>query len=378
MTITDIESIAVFNGYRNFLFVLVHTDTGLVGIGESGLSGRELAVQGAIEHLRPVLIGEDPRRIEHLWQVMSRGAFFPAGGAQSAAQSAIDIALWDIRGKALGIPVHDLLGGRTRERVKCYAHVLESTDTDAVVRSAQQLIEQGWLALRCGIPMTGERICDPRKMLHIGIEQFGALRAAIGPRIDLMIDLHTRFDLPEAVRYCREIERFDPYFVEDPLRSEDPLAYRALRRQTGVPLAAGEQYGSKWPFRPLIEEDLIDYCRLDHCLVGGITESHKVAGWCEVHHIRMAVHNPIGPVATAVCTHLNLAWSNVGVQEQPRLPGALADVFPQQMTWDNGHLIAPDQPGLGITFDINAARKYPYQPWEPPQARRPDGSVTNW
>ncbi|MEM6562059.1 MAG: mandelate racemase/muconate lactonizing enzyme family protein [Planctomycetota bacterium] len=381
MRITDLQSVAVFNGLRNFLFVVVETDEGLTGVGESGISGRELAVQGTLEHLKPLLVGQDPLRIEYLWQVMARGCFFPAAGAQASAMSAIDIALWDIKGKALGVPTFELLGGRARDKVLCYGHLPDVTDTQQLIDGGHQRIEQGYKVLRSVPPITDEsaELLEPRRCMREGLDQFAQFREAFGPDIEMCVDVHTRLDLPEAITFCREIERLDPLFVEDPLRSEDGAAYRALRQHTHVPLAAGEQFGGKWQFRPLIEEELIDYCRLDVCVCGGLTSAKKIAGWCEVHHIRLAVHNPIGPVATAASTHLNLACPNVGIQEQPGLPGQIMlDVFDLQIQWDDGYLLAPTAPGLGIDFDIEAARKYPYKVWDPPQLRRADGSVTNW
>jgi len=378
LKIAALDTVAVFNGSRNFLFVLVRTDTGLVGIGESGLPGVELAVQGAVEHLKPLLIGQDASRIEHLWQVMARWAFFPAAGAQSAAMSAIDIALWDIKGQALGVPVYELLGGRTRDKVLCYAHINEGMHTPRFVERCAKLKEQGWKSFRCSPWLDADLTAEPRIQVARSVKQVQAMRETLGPEADLIIDAHTRLDLPEAIRLCRELEPLDPYFVEDPLRSEDAAAYRRLRSQVHVPLAAGEQYGSKWQFRPLIEEELVDYCRLDPCLCGGISESKKIAGWCEVHHIRLAVHNPLGPVATAACLHLNLSSPNFGVQEQPALPGIMGDVFPQQMKWEDGYLLPPTTPGLGVKIDLEAAKKYPYREWTPPQTRRTDRSVTNW
>ncbi|MEM7809288.1 MAG: mandelate racemase/muconate lactonizing enzyme family protein [Planctomycetota bacterium] len=381
MKITGVESIAVFNGMRNFLFIVVTTDDGVTGVGEAGLSGHELAVQGALEHLTPILIGEDPLRIEHLWQAMARGWFFPASGAVSAAMSAVDIALWDIKGKALGVPTFELLGGRTRDKVLCYGHLPDVIDLEKLIDGGKQRIEQGFKVVR-SVPPVGDDVAnliESRTALREGLAQFERFRSEFGPEIGMIVDCHTRFDVPEAAMFCREIESMDPLFVEDPLRSEDMLAYRNLRRQARVPLAAGEQFGGKWSFRQLIEEELIDYCRLDVCLVGGLTPAKKIAGWCEVHGIQLAVHNPIGPVATAASTHLNLSCPNVGIQEQPGLPGEIMpDVFDLHIQWDSGYLLAPTVAGLGIDFDIEQARKYPYRPWIPPQLRRPDGAVANW
>jgi galactonate dehydratase len=181
------------------------------------------------------------------------------------------------------------------------------------------------------------------------------------------------------VQLCRASEEFRPFFMEDPLRAENPHLYRRLREQTAVPIAAGEQYASKWEFREVIEDDLIDYCRVDLCIVGGLTEARKVAGWCELHGIRLATHNPLGPVSSAACLQLNLASPNVGVQEQPRRPGTtLTDVFPVQVEWQDGYLLPPTRPGLGIEFDPEAARKHPFQMTELTHLHRLDGAFTNW
>jgi galactonate dehydratase len=167
--------------------------------------------------------------------------------------------------------------------------------------------------------------------------------------------------------------------MEDPLRAENPHLYRRLREQTAVPIAAGEQFAGKWEFRELIEEDLIDYCRVDLCIAGGITEARKIAGWCETHAIKLATHNPLGPVSTAACLQLNLATSNVGVQEQPRRPGTtFTDVVPVQVEWQDGYLLPPTRPGLGVVFDREAARRSPFQMTESPHLHREDGSFTNW
>ncbi len=379
MKITNIEAYPVWGGHRNFLFVVVDTDAGISGVGEAGLTGRELAVMGALEHFKPLLIGQDPSRIEHLWQTLFRGGFFPAGLVLSAAISAIDIALWDIRGKALGVPVYDLLGGLVRDRVVCYPHNIGGgEDIASLVESCQQTTAEGWRFVRWGLPSHGD-VLEPGWAVRTAIREFHAVREAVGDSIDICFDVHTRLDLSDALTLCREVEPLRPYFIEDPLRSENPDSFKTLRGRTSVPIAAGEQFGSKWAFRQLIEEEWIDYCRLDLCLVGGFTEARKIAGWCETHYIRLAVHNPLGPVSSAACLHLNLATSNFGVQEQPRRTGAaLQDVVPGQPVWENGYLLPPTAPGLGLEFDREAAKKYPFQMTEPPHLRRLDNSYTNW
>ncbi|MGI8554293.1 MAG: galactonate dehydratase [Dehalococcoidia bacterium] len=377
MKITGINTHIVWGGARNFLFVTVDTDEGIDGVGESGLTGRELAVEGAVRHMESLLVGEDPRRIEHLWQVMSRGGFFPAVGPMAAALSAIDIALWDIRGKALGVPVYDLLGGLSRDRVICYPHNNES-GVEPLVESARRTWEEGWKFVRWGLPPEGD-LLEPRQAIRTAVEQFDALRAALGDEVELCMDVHTRLDPSDAITLLRAVEAYRPFFMEDPVRSEEMQALKRVRAQTNVPIAVGEQFYSKWQFRQILEEDLTDYARVDLCLAGGITEAKKIAAIAEAHHIRLATHNPLGPVATAVCLHLNLVCPNVAVQEQPVRPGTvLTDVVPVQMVWSDGYLLAPTAPGLGVQFDREAAKAHPFQMANLPRFHRADGSFTNW
>lgn len=379
MKITDIEAYPVWGGSRNFLFVVVDTDEGISGVGEAGITGRELAVIGAIEHFKPLLIGQDPARTEHLWQLLFRGGFFPAQRILAAAISAIDIALWDIKGKALGVPIYELLGGRVRDKVVCYPHNSgEAGEIDALVESCIATTEAGWKFVRWGLP-SEHGILEPRRAIRTTIAQFEAVRDAVGDDIEIVFDVHTRLDLPDALRLCQEVERFRPFFMEDPLRSENPDSFKTFRPRTAVPLAAGEQFSSKWEFRQLIEEEWIDYARIDLCIAGGFTESKKIAGWCETHYIKLAVHNPLGPVSTAACLQLNLACPNVAVQEQPVQPGTLlTDVVPVQPGWHDGYLLASTRPGLGIEFDREAARRHPFQMTDLPHLHRLDGSITNW
>lgn len=376
MKITDIKVFPIWGGGRNYLIIKVETDEGLYGIGESGLTWRELAVLEAIESLKPRLIGQDPTRKEHLWQVLFRSGFFPGSGILSAAISAIDIALWDLHGKALGVPVYELLGGLCRDKVVCYPHCGGDT-VDALVENAQKRVAEGWKFIRWGLASEGE-LLEPSRMVRRGIEECQALREALGPEIEMLFDIHTRLDPADAITFCRAVEPYRLYFVEDPLRSENDASYHMLRQHVAVPLGVGEHYTSKWQFRELIEKDLINYARIDVCLVGGLTEARKVAGWCETHYINLAPHNPLGPVSAAACLHLDLAVPNFGVQEMPAQPGMLPDVFPVQVKWKDGYLLPPEGPGLGITFDERAAKKYPYQTSQGPMLRREDGAFTNW
>ncbi len=334
---------------------------------------------GFVRHVTPLLVGQDPTRIEHLWQVLFRGGFFPADRVGASAIAAIDTALWDIAGKLHGVPAYQLLGGLVRDKVVCYPHNAgEHGEIEELVESCRQTMAQGYRFVRWGLPTVGE-VLEPRSAVRTALRQCAAVREALGDEVEICLDVHTRLDPADATTLCREIEPFRPYFVEDPLRSEDTNGYRALRARTGVPLAAGEQFSGKWEYRQLIEEDLIDYARIDPTLGGGITESKKIAGWCETHYINLAPHNPNGPVSTAACLQLCLASPNVGVLELPRPTGlVLPDVFPVVPEFKDGYLLPPAIPGIGVEFDREAARRYPYQMAELPHLRRADGAFTNW
>lgn len=377
MKITQIKSFVALSGH---FFVKVETDAGIYGLGEGGLSRRGLALAEVVRSFEPFLIGADPFQTEHLWQVMFRGAFFPGGVVQAAAVSAVDIALWDIKGKALNVPVYELLGGRTRDKVVCYPHNGGGA-IDALVASCKNTHEAGWKFVRWGLADGADSgTFEPRRAIRHGVEQVQAVRNALGDRVEILVDVHTRLDPADSLDFCNRVAPYNPFFIEDPLRSENPASLRRLRQQTSVPLAVGEQFDSKWTFRAVIEEDLMDYCRVDLCIAGGLTEARKIAGWCETHYIHLAPHNPLGPVSTAACLHLCLASSLVGVQELPRAPmSSLADEFPVQVPFEAGYLLPPQAPGLGIEFNEAALTNVSTQDYGPPTGyRRDDGSYTNW
>ena len=379
MEITSIKAYTVGH-VRNFFFVEIETDEGITGIGEGGITWKEASMEGYVEMLRPHLIGEDPFRTEHLWQVMFRGGFFPAGRIGCAAISAIDIALWDIKAKALGVPLYQLLGGLVREKVVCYPHIDAKSSTE-LADECRRVQSEGWKFARFNFREDPERpILEPSAAVRRSVEDFETIRNTVGDELELIVDVHTRLDPAHAISLCRQLEQYRPFFVEDPLRMENFNSFRKLARHVNVPLAAGEQYASKWEFRQQVEEDLIDYARIDICIVGGITEALKIAGWCETHYIPVAFHNPLGPVSTAACLHLDLAISNFAVQELARIPGdVLPDLFPVQVPYESGHLLPTTAPGLGIEFDSGALEKYPLiEGGATPRLFREDGSFTNW
>ena len=385
MKVTAIKSISVGreSGSPSFI-VKVETDAGIYGLGEAGIHFWGMSIERAVEHLSEVVVGQDPFATERLWQHMFRGGFFPADRVYSCAISAIDIALWDIKGKVLDMPVYKLLGGPVRDKVVCYPHNQGKSD-DELIESCIRTVDEGWKFVRWGLPETsgvyesGGRL-EPVESIRLARSQMEKVRDAVGPDIQICLDVHTRLDTAHVISLCRELEPFKPYFIEDPLRAENPASYRTLARHVQLSIAAGEQWASKWSFREVIEEELIRYARIDLCIVGGITEALKITHWCETHYIDIAPHNPLGPVSAAACVALCMASTNVGVQEMPMRPGSFdKDLFPVQIGWDDGYAFATDRPGLGVEIDESVAESHRVDPtgW-PPLLRRNDGSFTNW
>jgi galactonate dehydratase len=379
MKITGWEVLTLPDRGDAMMLVVVDTDEGIHGIGEVGIRSRQRAVAGGLDHLGELITGEDPLRTEHLWQVMFRSGFYPADRILTSAIAALDVALWDIRGKALGLPVHQLLGGPVRDHVPCYVHVGDGmADRPRFLERCRALVAEGWRHLRFSVPHD-DAVLDERRTLRLGIELFHQVREVVGDDVELILDVHTRLDPPEAVTLCREIETARPYFVEDAIRAEHPETYRMLRTRTGVPLAAGEQFASKWDFARLIEAELIDYARVDVAIAGGLTEAWKIAAACETHYVKLATHNPLGPVTAASSLQLNLASPSAAIQEHQSEPDPeLAALFTARPSVVPGRVLRSDLPGLGVDIDRERARAYRAEPRELPHLHKPDGSFTNW
>ncbi len=390
MRITDVRTFIVHapERGRNFTFVKIYTDEGVTGLGESGINGKELAISGLIETWRPHLIGMDPSRIEHIWQTLWRGQFFRGGHVHAGALAAIDIALWDLRGKALGVPVYDLLGGKTRDYARCYCHVQQrggsdgQAGIDSMVALAKERVAEGWQFVRYGAGegSSGERegIYEQAKAMQWTVDAFAALREALGPEIEICVDFHQRTTPTYAIQMARALEPMRPFFVEDPLRAENASLFGYLRQHISAPIATGEQLSSKWDWQTLIEQDLMDYCRVDLCICGGLTEAKKVAAWCETHYIEQAPHNPLGPVSTAACLHFDLSTPLFAVQELVWRPDVIANVVKTDMRLEGGNLYSGGSPGLGVELDEDAALAQPYQAPDLRLLHRDDASVTDW
>jgi galactonate dehydratase len=369
-------------GYNKPLFnqargiVEIETDAGITGIGEGGS-------KDMIEQCAQMIIGENPFRIEHIWQNVYRGMFYPPGREKLHALGTLEMALWDIKGKALGVPVYELLGGATREFVECYATGFRASNGKTEEERAGDCIKAGLRVYRIGpTGGNGEERFDPFENVIKTIDLCKKVSSAAGPG-NWAIDLHTRFDMPDSIKICSAIEEFDPYFVEDIVRSENPDLYKTIRPLVKVPIAAGEQFGDRWDINELIENELIDYARVTVPNTGGITEFKKIMDMCETHYTGMIPHFT-GPLSTAALVHVLGSGSPArcmielagGAPEKP-------DYFNEDLVnFRNGKLYLNPSPGLGVKFDpkkadlvleVTAKTKFPH-----PVLNSPDGAIHNW
>lgn len=365
----------LFNQARGI--VEIETDSGLIGVGEGG--SRDMIAQCA-----QMMIGQDPFRIEHIWQDLYRGMFYPPGREKLHAIGALEMALWDIKGKALGVPVYELLGGATRDYVECYATGYSASTGKTEEERAKDCIKAGFRAYRIG--PTGGNGDEPFDFYENAVNTIDLCKridAAVGGNGRWAIDLHTRFDLTEAIKICKELEKLEPYFVEDIIRSENPAVYKTVRSMTSVPIAVGEQFGDRWDVNELIEQHLIDYTRVTLPNTGGISEFKKIASLCETHYVGMIPHFS-GPLSTAALVHVvgSSGFSRCLVELAGGMPEKPAYFNEDMVDFRKGKLYLNPAPGLGVKFDSSKAgfimeitenTKFPH-----PILKSPDGSIHNW
>lgn len=364
--------------------VKVETDEGIFGLGESGLSGRELAVVGAINHYREFLIGSDPRKIGALWQEMYRSQYFEGGRVLTAAIAAIDIALHDIVARSLEIPVYQLLGGSHRDQIPCFA-TCGMPSEEELIANVRLLMDSGWSVIRVMMadPRDEEGIFEPRASIGLTADWMTALRIEVGSTPTLGVEYHHRLTVAEAAAFCQRMPAGTLDFLEEPIRDETPEAYEALRRMTDIPFAIGEEFASKWQFAPYIERQITDFVRLDICNVGGFTEAMKVAAMAETHYIDLMPHNPLGPICTAATVHLaaaipNFAWLEYRITPTDSVREFDTEMFPRQLTAERDRISVPEARGLGVEFNEEKAQELSFKFWEAPHLKRLDGSYTNW
>jgi galactonate dehydratase len=389
MKITSIKTLVVNAQMRNWVFVKVETDqSGLFGWGEASLEWKTRAVVGAIEDLAPIILGEDPGRIEHLYQKLYRQGFWRLGVIGMSAISGIEQACWDILGKSLDRPVYKLLGGEVRERVRMYTHlgggdmkaVYETFDPAPLIDLAQQVIARGYTAVKVVCVPYSEPLMGVRyvKKFAQAIEK---LRAAVGDSVDIMIDFHGRAYPAMAIEYINAVAEFQPYFCEEPVPPENVAALREVRRAVRVPIATGERLVTRHQFREIFEQQACHVIQPDLCHCGGLLEGKKIAAMAETYYLGVAPHNPLGPVANAAALHFALSTPNFLIQEDmlTDVPWRW-DVVKHALETRDGYWLKTEQPGLGVEVNEAQAAKHPFQQevMHPMTIRAADGAVLDW
>ncbi len=392
MRIRDICYYNKLIGPRNQLIVKVETDNGFYGIGESGFSGRELAVCGALDHLKEFVIGKDPRAIGAIWQEMYRGAYFEGGRTISAAISALDIALYDILGKYLNTPVYQLLGGKQRDYIPCFA-TTSAQGAKKLITEVEALLADGWSVIRIS-PQCEESKKGYFDMTMLEFDPFmcvvetasaiRSVRDALGYHFQLGIDLHHRLSPSELLSFCNRLYPGDLDFIEEPLRAQNPNVYKSLQDRISIPLAIGEEISNKWDYLPYLSEGLTQFIRQDICNIGGFTEAMKVAAVAETYYIDQMPHNPLGAICTAATVHFAAAVPLFHSMEYRSMSKDMEGLygsgyFRGELYAEKGAITVPERPGLGIELEIDAIEKSEdFHMWEPKHLHKPDGSYTNW
>jgi galactonate dehydratase len=364
MRVTRTETFLCATSWRNYLFVRVQTDEGLHGWGEGTLEGKERAVEAAIGEADRYLVGQDPFQIERHWHHMYEVPFWRGGPVLGSAISAIDQALWDIKGKALGVPVYELLGGAAHDRIRYYANgwLGGARRPEDVALNAKAAVAAGATALKWD-PFGSAGLFAESAALHRAVESVAAVREAVGPTVDLLVEVHGRLSPANAIRVAKQLERYDPFFFEEPVPPEHMDELALVARATSIPIASGERAFFKHGFRPMLEAQAVAYIQPDPCHAGGITEMKKIAAMAEAYHVGFAPHNPNGPVATRVCQHLAAACPNFTILEW----------LPQDVPWrddlmggafevEGGTMPLPPGPGLGVELNLDVIAAHPYDP----------------
>ena len=405
MKIKDIRVI-VTNPGRNFVTVKVITESGVYGLGDATVNGRELAVATYLEeHLVPCLIGKDALNSEDIWQYLYKGVYWRKGPINMAAIAAIDMALWDIKGKVAGLPVYQLLGGKSREAVTLYAHA-NGSSVEETLDNMAGLVEQGFQAIRLqsaipGLPTTygvlgdkkdyfelqSDRPLPPeqpwstRKYFNSIDQLFEQARLRFGDDVELMHDVHSKLTPIEAARLGKMLEKYNLLFLEDAVAAENQESYKLVRQHTTTPMAIGEIYNTVWDCKELIQNQWIDYLRMAATHAGGITAMRRIADFAAMYHVRTAPHGApdLSPICIAAHMHLNIWAPNFGIQEFVGFGTELSNtVFSHDMRLENGMVFVADTPGLGVDFDEAEAKKHPYKRSYLPVSRLEDGTLWSW
>ncbi|HUA00176.1 MAG TPA: D-mannonate dehydratase ManD [Candidatus Aquilonibacter sp.] len=402
MKIVDAKVIVCSPG-RNFVTLKLITEDRVHGLGDATLNGRELAVASYLtDHIVPLLLGRDARRIEDTWQYLYKGAYWRRGPVTMAAIAAVDTALWDIRAKSLGVPLYQLLGGASRDSVLVYGHA-SGADIEETVKVVARYVALGYKAIRAqsgvlGLPNTygvgrgglyyepaeknapPENVWSTEKYLNFVPQLFARLRKEFGPDIQLLHDAHHRLTPIEAARLGKELEPSHLFWLEDPTPAELQESFRLIRQHTTTPLAVGEVFNTIYDCRQLIEEQLIDYIRTTVVHAGGISHLRKIANLAEIYRVRTGCHGAtdLSPVCMAAALHFDLSIHNFGIQEYMRHSPETDRVFPHAYSFEQGQMHPGELPGLGVDIDESLAAQYPYQRAYLPINRKLDGTIHDW
>lgn len=378
-----------------YLFIEIETDAGITGLGECGAWGHLEAAATAVEKFGDYLVDKDPAPIEHHWNIMHRFGHF-RGAAICGAISAIDIALWDIKGQVLGVPIHELLGGPTRNKARVYGHVKAET-TEELIRNCVKLKALGFTAIGHLNPFLDEDRDQPYFKSHArkiddAVSAVAAVRDAVGPDVDLCIEIHRRLTPAEAVVFAQEIEPFRPMFYEDPIRPDSHDAMARVKDRISIPLATGERFSSLYDFQTLLTRNAVDYVRLSICLCGGLTGAKKIAAMAEAHDVQIIPHNPLSPVCLFAGLHLDASVANFAIQEYPTVGVGFEDkntsneptselagkgVVTNVPVFSDGFVEIPKTPGLGVRLAPDAVVEHPPFPRRVRMRPHLDGSLVD-
>jgi len=376
LKITDIQSFLVDAGGRNLCFVKVMTDAGIFGFGEAYSVGPDEATVATIKDFKGWLLGKDPRNVEYLWATMYNFTRFPGGAVINAAMSGIEHALWDIAGKAAGLPVYMLLGGKCRDRVRVYQSAGGRTPAQLAESAKALIAKYGYTAIKMAPHPPGSQSMPYNAVTRAAGQRAEAVRNAVGPDIDLAFDAHaTLFEPIRAAQMAEALKPAHPYFLEEPIRMENMDAMETLKQRMQIPLATGECLYTKHDFRQLLSKQAADIIQPDVCLAGGIMELKKIAAMAEAHYVVVAPHNPMGPLATMVNVHFAACTPNFLILEyHPDDESPRKDLIKDPILVKNGYLEIPNKPGWGYDVNEEAFRRYPPKPWHRGFAYRADGA----
>jgi galactonate dehydratase len=376
MKITDIKTFVVDCFRTNWVFVKVYTDEGIEGVGEATLEYKEKAICGAIEHIREYLIGKNPLNIEKHWHDIYRDAYWRGGAVLMSALSAVEMALWDILGKSLNVPVYQLLGGKVRDDVRIYVN-----GWFAGAKTPQEFGEKAKIAAERGVtamkwdPFGKTYMNISNKDLNTALECVAAVRDAVGEEVDLLIEGHGRFNIPTGIKIAKELEQFKPMFFEEPTPPDNLDALKAVRDKSPVAISAGERLYTRWDYKAMFDKMAADYIQPDISHAGGIMELKKIAAIAESHYIPFAPHNPSGPVANAATLQLAACCPNFTILEIMYSDVEYRkDITTENLEYKDGYIRIPDKPGIGIDLNEEECLKYPYQPHN---LRHYTGDLTN-